>query len=261
MPSTSIAPKLSSKGFVALAISVLSVVSNVEAWKLEFWTNQADCNYKIGKFNQPTAADTMRSGLDHESNNCMTMSYDPDTDGIKAMRVTGWTGDCAIALWSDKSGSLPCQAEYPYGIDSDSQPPDHVFTTESPEAFMAQDADSNDYACITPLNEYIKSGSGFLGYIAYSCGGNGTLLLEEYKKHYDGDQVESLLHSLTATATSTKSRSLTATGTGTGTAVYRSSLVRLSSSVATGFGSPNMSIPTGSATLPKRTPPVPRYYN
>ncbi|KAI1774333.1 hypothetical protein F4818DRAFT_442485 [Hypoxylon cercidicola] len=263
MSSASIAPRLSPKGFLALTLSFLSINPIVDAWKLEFWSNQADCNYRVGKFGQPTAADTMRSGADHESNNCMMMSYDPDTDGIKAMRVTGWTGDCAIALWSDKIGSEPCQAEYPYGFSSDSQRPDHVFTTKSPEATMAEDDDGNSYACVTPLNEYIRSGSGFLGYIAYSCGGNGTLLVDEYKNHYDGDQVKSLLHSLTATSTTTSSTSqkLAATGTGYGTAVYGNSSVHLGSSVGTGFVSRNTSIPTLSATLPKRIPHVPRYHN
>lgn len=75
--------------------------------------------------------DTSRGGDNHVSNNCMMMSYDPNSYGMMAMRVTGWTEDCTIALWPDKSGSIPCQAEVPYGISSDSQPPDYVFTTKS----------------------------------------------------------------------------------------------------------------------------------
>ncbi|KAI1396153.1 hypothetical protein F4819DRAFT_491791 [Hypoxylon fuscum] len=201
-----LASRFSSKAFLTLGLSVFSLVSRSNAWVLEFWSSQADCNYKIRDNGGKIGADTSRSNPDHMSNNCMSMPYDPDTDGIITMKVTDWTDDCAIALWSDKAGSVPCQAEIPFGVDSDSQRPDYVFTTKSTEAVMATDEDGSKYACISPLNEYVRSNSGFLGYVAYSCGGNGTFLLDEYRKSYDGDQLESLIKSLAATTATTTTR-------------------------------------------------------
>ncbi|KAI0381289.1 hypothetical protein F5Y04DRAFT_288915 [Hypomontagnella monticulosa] len=218
---------LSPKAILVLGLSLLSVAPSASAWELEFWADQADCNHRKGDSGREAAADTTRSGLDHMSNNCMSMSYDPTTLGMMAMRVTGWTDDCAIALWSDKAGSIPCQAEYPYGISSDSQPPDVVFTMKSPEAALGTDEDGNKFACISPLNGYVQSNSGFLGYVAYSCGGNGTLLVDEYEKNYDSGQMRSVIRSLTATSTSEADKTTTSThkknsATGTGSSGNKS---------------------------------------
>ncbi|KAI0538438.1 hypothetical protein GGR58DRAFT_299322 [Xylaria digitata] len=204
MSPTSTAHKFSPKSLLAFGVSVLSLAPRTNAWLLEFWSGQADCNYKIDQNGAKIGADTSRGGEDHASNNCMSMSYDPDTYGLVAMRVSGWTGDCAIALWSDTAGSVPCQGEVPVPIsDYQWQRPDWVFTTKSREVVMAEDEDGSPYACIGPLYDFIKSGSGFLGYVAYSCGDNGTILVDEFEKHYDTDQIESLVKSFTDTDAST----------------------------------------------------------
>ncbi|KAI8953920.1 hypothetical protein F4801DRAFT_534886 [Xylaria longipes] len=204
MSSISTAHNSSPKRLLAFGVSVLSLAPRTNAWLLEFWGGQADCNYKITTNGVKIGADTSRGGQDHMSNNCMSLSYDPDTYGLAAMRVSGWTGDCAIALWSDTAGSDPCQGEVPVPlVDYQWQRPDWVFTTKSREVVMAQDEDGNPYTCISPLYDFIKSGSGFLGYVAYSCGDNGTILVDEFKKDYDVDQIESLIESFTATTTST----------------------------------------------------------
>ncbi|KAI0809620.1 hypothetical protein GGR55DRAFT_695986 [Xylaria sp. FL0064] len=234
MSSTSTAHTLSPKSLLVLGISLLLLASEANAWLLEFWSDQADCNYKKTDIGTNVSADTSRGGPDHMSNNCMSMSYDPDTYGLVAMRVTGWTGDCAIAFWSDSPGSVPCQAEVPFGLDDDSQPPDYVLTLKSRQVTTATDEDGNTYECISPLYEYVKSNSGFLGYVAYSCGQNGTILLDEFEKHYDGDQIESVIKSLTATsesASKTTSRDISSTLTThlshnhTGTAVAGNSSI------------------------------------
>ncbi|KAI0968085.1 hypothetical protein F4678DRAFT_482774 [Xylaria arbuscula] len=201
MSSTPAAHNTFHAKLLLIGLSLLSFISTTNAWLLEFWSGQADCNYKTSDTGARIAADTSRGGPDHMSNNCMSLSYDPDTYGLVAMRVTGWTDDCAIALWSESLGLPPCQAEVPFGIDDDSQPPDYVLTLKSQGVTTATDEDGNTYACISPLYEYVQSNSGFLGYIAYSCGGNGTILVDEFEKHYNGDQIESVIDSLTATTT------------------------------------------------------------
>ncbi|TGJ76833.1 hypothetical protein E0Z10_g10807 [Xylaria hypoxylon] len=211
MSPTSTAHKLSPTRLLTFGASVLYLATPTNAWLLEFWSGQADCNYKIGDNGAKAGADSSRGGEDHTSNNCMSLSYDPDTYGLVAMRVSGWTGDCAIALWSDTAGSVPCQGEVPVPLGGDYQwqRPDWVFTTKSREVVMAQDEDGDSYTCISPLYDFIKTGSGFLGYVAYSCGDNGTILVDEFEKHYNADQIESLIESFTDTATSTASAAST----------------------------------------------------
>jgi hypothetical protein len=194
----------------ALGLSASFFALGANGWLLEFWSGQADCNYKIREGGVKEAADTSRGGLDHESNNCMMMSYDPTGDGILAMKATGWTPDCAIALWSDKSGSSPCDSEMPYDpYGNPPRKPDHIFTLKSPEAFLSPDEAGNSYACITPLNTYVQSNSGFLGYISYSCGGNGTLLSEMDKNpSLTPDEIKSLIKSISSSATASPTTTL-----------------------------------------------------
>lgn len=195
---------------LGLSASVLTPGAN--AWLLEFWSGQADCNHRIRNNGGKQAADFARGGPDHESNNCMMTSYDPTGEGIMAMRVTGWTSDCAIALWSQGSGPPPCRAELPYdqsGINS--AKPNYVFTLKSSEVVMVTSpngpgGEPEDYVCIAPLTRYVQSKSGFLGYVAYSCGGNGTLLAEEFKNSYNTRQMESLIQSISASVANATSR-------------------------------------------------------
>lgn len=191
--------RFSSQVLLTLGLSILATAPGSNAWLLEFWSGKEDCNYQINDNGNTVAADTKHGGDDHQSNNCMMMSSDPFSDGLKAMRVTEWTEDCVIALWSDATGSSPCQGKIPYG-GSMSQKPDQVFAINSSDVAWASD---ESFACISPLNDYVQSNSGVLGYVAYSCGGNATLLVEEFEKNYDDDQMRSLVRSLTASTTTT----------------------------------------------------------
>jgi len=194
-------PRVSlTKAFLTLGLSAISIAPGSNAWILEFWSGQADCIHKVRNDGTPVAADTTRSGDDHISNNCMRMSYDPTGAGIMAMRISGWTQDCAIALWSDRAGSSPCDAEAPYNADSKPPNPDRVFTMKALEDSLGPDKDGNmNVACITPLNDYVQSNSGFLGWVAYSCGLNAALIVEEDKHGYNSDQMESFIKTLTRT--------------------------------------------------------------
>src|SRR4051794_31424555 len=112
--------------------------------------------------NWAEAADTKRGVLERESNNCMGMSPDDSSDGFLAMKVKGWTADCAIALWSEsmRGNGAPCDSTMPFKPDNYPNPPrkpDHVFTLQSPEAFVDTDDEGNAFVCISPLNDYVQS--------------------------------------------------------------------------------------------------------
>jgi len=188
--------------FVKAFLSAYFLALGANGWQLEFWSGQADCNYKIGDNGVKAAADTSRGGLDRESNNCMMMTYDPYGNGIMAMKVTGWTPDCAIALWSDTSGSPPCDSKMPYNPNGFPIPrkPDRVFTLKPDD--LIPGSDGSQYVCKTPLSGYVTTGNGFLGYVSYSCGGNGTLLVEMDKNNLDPTQIRSLIESISTATTS-----------------------------------------------------------
>ncbi|KAK0648251.1 hypothetical protein B0T16DRAFT_407932 [Cercophora newfieldiana] len=190
---------------LALVSSLLALGAN--AWLLEFWAEQSDCNYRMLDGGRPEAPDISRGGLDHESNNCMMMAYNPVLDGFLAMKVTDWTPDCAIAFWSDKVGMSPCNPDMPFEPDTRPQRrPDHVFTLKSPEAILETDSKGNAFVCITSVNEYVQTNTGQLGYVSYSCGGNGTLLTElDNLPAGDPDpvQVQSIIESISSAASAT----------------------------------------------------------
>lgn len=88
----------------------------------------------------------------------------------------------------------------------------------------------NKFACISPLNEYVQWNSVFLGYVAYPCSGNGTLLADEFENNYDSDQMKSVIRSLTATSTSKTHKATTSThkevsATGSGSSSNKSDKV------------------------------------
>ncbi|KAK0612051.1 hypothetical protein B0T14DRAFT_501009 [Immersiella caudata] len=170
------------KTSLALGLSTLLFALDTNAWLLGFWLGQAHCNYKIREGGIKEAADTSHGGLDHESNNCMLMS--------------------------------PCGSEMPYDPYEYPEPrrPNPVFTLNSPEAFLSTDDKGTSYACITPLNTYVQCNSGSLCHVSYSCGGNGTLLVELDKNpSLTKDEIKSLIESISASATAPATATITTT--------------------------------------------------
>lgn len=103
---------------------------------------------------------------------------------------------------------------------------------------MAEDEEGNNYACIRPLNTYIQSNSGFLGYIAYSCSGNGSLLVD--------DEMQLVLKTLTADSTTTRPHTKTHSKTTISTRTKGANILM-------GTGGTGIPIGTGTAHIPMGT--------
>ncbi|KAK3312005.1 hypothetical protein B0H66DRAFT_614361 [Apodospora peruviana] len=227
MPRSSTPPRLVSRALLVSALAALSLTAfaadgdkdkpKAIPWKLEFWHNQYDCNYKIKDDGLFYGADITRGGEGGFGNNCMQVYGQDDPfkeDGVIAMRVTGWDDDCAIALWANHGYMPPCSDSLPYP-DSDYmfQPPDAVLTTNSPGAQLISKEDGTAYRCISPLYDHLKSGQK-LGFVAYSCGGNKTLLETEHNATYnvpDSPEWSSFLKTLTAATSTTDTDTATDT--------------------------------------------------
>ncbi|KAK8073996.1 hypothetical protein PG994_004895 [Apiospora phragmitis] len=239
-------PAWSTKSLLLSALSLLSVLPTADAWLMEFWSSQVSCKAQQNKKGGNVAADTSRSGRDLQSNNCMMLSHDPKSPtGIQVMKVTGWSDDCVIALWSDQTGLTPCWGSMPWN--GEGKAPDQVF--EKNRLVMSGVEDNeNPYQCIDRLDTYMRSGSGYVGYAAYSCGANATLLREEKKKDLNRQGMSALLSILESSSTDTASASVSVSGTiaATLTASGSMTIATASASTAPSAYSPRLtSLPDG----------------
>ena len=93
--------------FIASLVLLLFTPSAIAQWSIELWSDRMDRGSP-----RQIAADVTRNGSAHESDNCMTIAKGMD-EPYAAMRVTNWTNDCVIAVWSDPR-KLPCSRDLPY---------------------------------------------------------------------------------------------------------------------------------------------------